>query len=85
MNNSNQVTINFASSSDVTVTLNSVKRDNPQGNNYAEDDNYDVSYTNIVNASSAEYCARFSFEDKIWFKKSKPCASSVCLRFGSFT
>lgn len=52
MNNSNQVTINFASSSDVTVTLNSVKRDNPQGNNYAEDDNYDVSYTNIVNASS---------------------------------
>lgn len=52
MNNSNQITINFASSSDVTVTLNSVKRDNPQGNNYAEDDNYDVSYTNIVNASS---------------------------------
>ena len=52
MNNSNQITINFASSSAVEVTLNSVKRDNPQGNNYAEDDNHDVSYNNIVNVSS---------------------------------
>ena len=53
MNNSNQITINFASSSNVTVTLNSVKRDNPQGNHYAEDDDHDVNYnTNIVNVSS---------------------------------
>ena len=42
MNNSDKVTINFASSSNVTVTLNSVKRDNQNGNHNPENSNYNA-------------------------------------------
>ena len=52
MNNSNQITINFASSSTANVTINSVKRDNPNGNKQAEDPNKDVNYnSNIIDVS----------------------------------
>ena len=53
MNNSDKVTINFASSSNVTVTLNSVKRDNQNGNHNPENSNYNVTYNNqIVNITA---------------------------------
>ena len=52
MNNSDKVTINFASSSTANVTINSVKRDNPNGNKQAEDPNKDVNYnSNIIDVS----------------------------------
>ena len=52
MENSNKITINFASSSTANVTINSVKRDNPNGNKQAEDPNKDVSYnSNIIDVS----------------------------------
>ena len=52
MNNSNQITINFASSSTANVTINSVKRDNPNGNKQAEDPNKEVNYnSNIIDVS----------------------------------
>lgn len=52
MNNSDKVTINFASSSTANVTINSVKRDNPNGNKQAEDPNKNVNYnSNIIDVS----------------------------------
>lgn len=54
MNNSNQVTINFASSSDVTVTINSVKRDTPTDNKNPENKDYNVTYSDIVNVSAQD-------------------------------
>lgn len=52
MENSNKITINFASSSTANVTINSVKRDNPNGNKQAEDPNKDVNYnSNIIDVS----------------------------------
>lgn len=55
MNNSDEVTINFASSSEVTVEINSVKRDHPNGNKKAEDKNHDVTYDDdIVNVSAQD-------------------------------
>lgn len=52
MENSNKITINFASSSTANVTINSVKRDNPNGNKQAEDPNKNVSYnSNIIDVS----------------------------------
>ena len=52
MENSNKITINFASSSTANVTINSVKRDNPNGNKQAEDPNKNVNYnSNIIDVS----------------------------------
>ena len=52
MENSNKITINFASSSTANVTINSVKRDNPNGNKQAEDPNRNVNYnSNIIDVS----------------------------------
>ena len=52
MENSNKITINFASSSTSNVTINIVKRDNPNGNKQAEDPNKDVNYnSNIIDVS----------------------------------